>query len=157
MHDNLPHIRVRERRGHQVIGLVTRLSPSFNESFVTPRKMEARSHTLAPTCMYLQKSLNSKWSRPILQLDLPSMGSVATGQNRVQMKRGWRRGKESPGEAERDRQLFFKLENEVMESAAAAVAVAERPIDGMGERREEGRWGRPGGRAARSFEFSKSF
>ena len=52
---------------------------------------------------------------------------------------------------------FFKLENEVMESAAAAVAVAERPIDGMGERREEGRWGRPAGRAARSFEFSKSF
>ena len=58
----------------------------------------------------------------------------------------------SPREAERGRQLFFKLENEVMESAAAA-AVAERPIDGMGGEKE-GRWGRA---AARSFEFSKSF
>ena len=92
-----------------MIGLVTRLSPSFNESFVTPREIEARSHTLAPAYVHLQRSSNSKRSRPILPLDLPSMGSVATGQNRVQMKRGWRRGKESPREAERGRQAgsFF--------------------------------------------------
>ena len=127
-----------------MIGLVTRLSPSFNESFVTLREIEARSHTLAPAYVHLQRSLNSKRSRPILPLDLPSMGSVATGQNRVQMKRGWRRGKESPREAERDagrQAAFFKLENEVMESAA----VAKRPIDGDGgERREEERWGQAG-------------
>ena len=135
-----------------MIGLVTRLSPSFNESFVTPRKVEARSHTLAPTYVHLQKSSNSKRSRPILPLDLPSMGSVATGQNRVQMKRGWRRGKESPREAERGRQTgsFFKLENEVMESAAAA-AVAERPIDGDG-----GREGRKGGGPRGHLNFQRA-
>ena len=49
------------------------------------------------------------------------------------------------GESQRsgERQAaFFKLENEVMESAAAA-AVAERPIDGDGGR--EGREVGPGG------------
>ena len=65
--------------------------------------------------------------RPILRLD-PSQHVVATVQNRVQMKRGWRRrGEEKereerrvrPGEErERGASSFFKLENEVMESAA---------------------------------------
>ena len=53
------------------------------------------------------------------------------------MKRGWRREKERSDESQRSREAssFFKLENEVMESAA----VAERPIDGDGgERREVG-------------------
>ena len=50
---------------------------------------------------------------------------------------------ESQRSGERQAGSFFKLENEVMESAAAA-AVAERPIDGMGGEKE-GRWGRAGG------------